>query len=72
MAGKSERFKAKYKHKAKKTNNPFKKNGYGFSRRRVAYLPKKKKTIFDGTGGFDLDHRGRIRGTYIDGIFYPD
>ena len=72
MAGKSERFKARFKTRGRKTNNPFKKYGYGFSRRRVAYLPKKKNPVYDYSKSFDFDSRGRIRGTYIDGVFYPD
>ena len=33
---------------------------------------KKRRPIFDIYEGFSIDDRGRIRGTYLDGVFYPD
>jgi len=69
MAGRHEKFKAR---KTSRTVTPsYKKNGYAFPKRRVSYLYHKPKPKFDGTGGFDFDQRGRIKGTYVDGKFEP-
>ena len=57
---------------SKRRAKAVKSQGYIFPKRNVARMNLKVKPIFDGTGGYELDSRGRIKGSYIDGIFIPD
>ena len=52
--------------KLKKMRN----NGYAFAKR---YAPQKKKApVFDYSKYFEFDNRGRIKGSYVNGVFEPD
>jgi len=70
MAFAHQKFRATKTKKAKSTN--LKKNGYAFAKRSTKALYRKPKPKIDYSSYFNYDSRGRIRGTYIDGKFYPD
>ena len=66
---KKERFRVKKKSVSSRGSN-FKKNGYGFAVRQTSRLRRKPKPIIDDD--FERDSRGRIKGSYINGMFIPD
>ena len=69
MAGRHEKFRGR--KTSKRVTSNLKKNGYAFPKRRTSSLYHKPKPKFDGTGGFEFDRRGGIKGTYVDGKFEP-
>lgn len=70
MAGKKEKFRARRTSRTTRSN--YKKNGYAFPKRRTKALHVKPKPKYDYSFYFDYTPRGRIKGTYVDGIFIPD